>query len=443
MARSVDVDTFLDGLKFSGFHLRIVIIATLAMMVDGFDLQVLGWVLPNVSADFDVPRDQLTPALMSQQVGMLIGAYIVTPLGDRYGRRNLLLACIAAIVISSFATIFATSVFTLAACRLVTGIFASSMIAVLVSLTAEAAPKRMRSTLVTIVLAGSMLGALLGAAMQAWLIEPIGWRGAFWIATILPLIMLPIVYFGLPESLRFLATKYPDGEKTKALVRALQSPDDEPIVLRAPDAATKASGSPFSGGMTATTLLLWLAFICSFIYISAGVWKTTVFRDVVELPWKQVALTTAINTAAGGVGMLIVGVCIDRFGFRAVVPAFYLIAASATVIVGLTAPSVIMFVSLGVLGAFQHAAHAGLASLASAIYPTSSRATGVGWAYGAGRAASILGPLLGSTVLSYQHSASDYFTFLAGALALSGVCVFFLTTRISASIQRPAAAGAH
>lgn len=443
MTRSMDVDTFLDGLKFGGFHLRIVIIATLVMMVDGFDLQVLGWVLPNVSADFGAPRDQLTPALMSQQVGMLIGAYIVTPLGDRYGRRNLLLACISAIVLSSFATIFSTSVFMLATCRLITGIFASSTIAVLVSLTAEAAPKRMRSTLVTIVLAGSMLGALLGAAMQAWLIEPIGWRGAFWIATILPLIMLPIVYFGLPESLRFLASKYPDGEKTKALVRSLQAPGDEPIALRAPDATTKASASPFSGGMTATTLLLWLAFVCSFIYISAGVWKTTVFRDVIELPWKQVALTTAINTAAGGVGMLIVGVCIDRFGFRAVVPAFYLIAASATVIVGFTAPSIIMFASLGLLGAFQHAAHAGLASLASAIYPTSSRATGVGWAYGAGRAASILGPLLGSTVLSHQHSASDYFNFLAAALALSGVCVFLLTTRISASIQRPAAAGAH
>lgn len=446
MARAVDIDSFLDGLKFRGFHLRIVVIATLAMMVDGFDLQVLGWVLPSVSSDFGVDRAALTPALMSQQVGMLIGAYIVTPLGDRFGRRSLLLACLGAVVISSFCTIFTTSVFALATCRLVTGVFASSMIPLLVSLTAEAAPKRMRSTLVTIVLAGSMLGALLGAGMQAFLIEIIGWRGAFWIATLLPLAMLPIVYFGLPESLRFLAAKDPAGARTQALVRRLQSPADEPIVLKRPDAAEKASGwraGPFASGMTATTLLLWLAFMCSFIYISAGVWKTTVFRDIVELPWKQVALTTAINTAAGGVGMLIVGVCIDRFGFRAVVPAFFLIAASATVLVGLTAPSVLMFISLGLLGAFQHAAHAGLASLASVIYPTSSRATGVGWAYGAGRAASILGPLLGATVLSHQTGAADYFNFLAAALALAGVCVFVLTTRIPAHARRTAHAGAH
>lgn len=443
MARIMDTDAFLDGLKFGGFHLRIVIIATLAMMVDGFDLQVLGWVLPNVSADFGVDRTAaLTPALMSQQVGMLIGAYIVTPLGDRFGRRRLLLGCLAAVVASSFLTIFTTNVISLAACRLVTGIFASSMIAVLVSLTAEAAPKRMRSTLVTLVLAGAMPGALLGAAMQAFLIEPLGWRGAFWIATLLPLTMLPIVYFGLPESLRFLAAKDPTGAKTMALVRRLQPPGDEPIVLKSSEAKEKAAGAgPFAPGLAITTLLLWLAFICSFIYISAGVWKTTVFRDIVELPWRDVALTTAVNTAAGGVGMLIVGMCIDRFGFRAVVPAFYLVASIAAVGVGLTAPSTLMFVSLGTLGAFQHAAHAGLASLASAIYPTSSRATGIGWAYGAGRAASILGPLLGSTVLLYDHSAAGYFAFLAAALALAGLGVFILTTRTSA--QRPVGAAAH
>lgn len=432
MAGAVNVDTFLDGLKFGRFHVRIVIIATLAMMVDGFDLQVLNWVLPAVASDLGVERTALTPALMSQQVGMLIGAWLVTPLGDRYGRRPLLLACIGAVVISSFATIFTTSVIALAACRLVTGIFASSMIAVLISLTSEVAPKRIRSTLVTIVLSGSMFGAILGAGMQAFLIEEVGWRGAFWIATILPAIMLPIVFFGLPESLRFLAMRDPNGAKTQAILRQLQPAGAEPITLAPTEVKVKAKGlrlAVFSGGMGVATLLLWLAFVCSFVYISAGFWKTTVFRDIVALPWDQVALTTAINTAAGAVGMIAVGACIDRFGFRTVVPAFYLIAAVSAAAVGFTAPSTSMFVALALLGCFQHAAHAGVASLASSIYPTSMRATGVGWAYGAGRAASIMGPLLGASVLQYNHDAIDYFGFLAVPLALAGVCVFILTTR--------------
>jgi AAHS family 4-hydroxybenzoate transporter-like MFS transporter len=288
-----------------------------------------------------------------------------------------------------------------------------------------------------------MLGALLGAGMQAFLIEDVGWRGAFWIATLLPLMMLPIVYFGLPESLRFLATKDPTGAKTMALVRKLQSAGAEPVVLKPADPVEKPKGwrvGPFSAGMGATTLLLWLAFICSFIYISAGVWKTTVFRDVVELPWKDVAATTAINTAAGAVGMVAVGACIDRFGFRAVIPVFFVIAAAAAFMVGATAPGTAMFVGLALLGCFQHAAHAGVASLASAIYPTSMRATGVGWAYGAGRAASILGPLLGATVLEYQHSAIGYFSFLAIPLALAGVAVFVVTSRTQVKAQKGAVA---
>ncbi|MEJ0023523.1 MAG: MFS transporter [Alphaproteobacteria bacterium] len=199
MPAAVDIDTFLDGLKFNRVHLRIVIIATLIMMIDGFDLQVLAWVLPKVAEGFGVKSAALTPALMSQQVGMLMGAFLVTPLGDRIGRRGLLLVCIASVVISSFATIFANSIAMLTVCRLVTGIFASAMVSTLVSLTAEAAPRRIRNTLVTIVLAGSMPGAILGSLMQAFLLEEMNWQGAFWIATALPLIMLPFAYFGLPE----------------------------------------------------------------------------------------------------------------------------------------------------------------------------------------------------------------------------------------------------
>ncbi len=192
--------------------------------------------------------------------------------------------------------------------------------------------------------------------------------------------------------------------------------------------------------MTVTTLLLWLAFMCSFTYISGASWKTTVFRDVIGLPWAQVAATTALGTAGGAVGMLLIGVCIDRFGFRAVVPAFYFVAATATVVIGLTAPTMTMYVALAIMGAFQHGAHAGLVSLASAIYPTSSRATGVGWAYGAGRGASVFGPLLIAGALHRDLGVVAIFLILAAPLALTGACVFFLASR---PLAAPAQGHAH
>jgi AAHS family 4-hydroxybenzoate transporter-like MFS transporter len=258
------------------------------------------------------------------------------------------------------------------------------------------------------------------------------WQGAFWIATALPLTMLPFAYFGLPESLRFLAAKDPAGAETAALVRTLQPEGAEAVTIVAAAPAEKGKAPrtwPFGGGMTATTLLLWLAFMCSFTYISGASWKTTVFRDVIGLPWSQVAATTALGTAGGAVGMLIIGAAIDRFGFRAVVPTFYFIAAAATLVIGFTAPTMTMYVALAVMGAFQHGAHAGLVSLASAIYPTSSRATGVGWAYGAGRGASIFGPLLIAGALHRELGPVGIFCILAAPLALTGACVFFLASR--------------
>ena len=76
----------------------------------------------------------------------------------------------------------------------------------------------------------------------------------------------------------------------------------------------------------------------------------------------------------------------------------------------------------------QHAAHAGLASIASTLYPTRNRATGVGWAYGAGRAASIVGPWYGMLALHFHWGAIGYFFLLAAPLALAGAVIWMLLT---------------
>ncbi|QEH76750.1 aromatic acid/H+ symport family MFS transporter, partial [Sphingomonas sp. C8-2] len=114
---------------------------------------------------------------------------------DQIGRKRLLLLCLLAVSASCFVTIFVNSVLALAICRLVTGMFASAVIANMVALASELAPARRRSTMVTMVLAGSMPGAILGSAMQAFLLNQHGWHIAFWIGAGLPLLLLPVMLF--------------------------------------------------------------------------------------------------------------------------------------------------------------------------------------------------------------------------------------------------------
>lgn len=434
MARpTVDIDAFLDGVKFRPFHVRVMLIGALAMLVDGFDLGVLSWVLPKISDEFGVSRTALTWVLSMQQVGMVLGAFLIAPIADQIGRRTLLMLCLCGVAATCFVTIFTDSISALAVCRLLTGMFASSVIANMVALASELAPVRQRSTVVTVVLAGAMPGALLGSAMQAFLLEPYGWHVAFWIGTAMPLLLLPMIYFLLPESPKFLAARDPDDPRLQAIVVALMPEGEgEAVLLSRPAEREKRLSSLslvrelFRPGLALPTILLWLSFVSSFGFISAALWKTTVFHDMIGLNWNQVGMTTAIGTAFGAAGMLTIGLMIDRFGFKAIVPTYFIVAAGAAIGMGLFAPGWGMFAALAVNALAQHAAHAGLASIASTLYPTRNRATGVGWAYGAGRVASIVGPMYGALALQHHLGAIGYFFLLAAPLALAGMVIWLL-----------------
>lgn len=444
-AKPIDLDSYLDELKFGRFHIQVLLLGVVIMLVDGFEVGVIGLVLPILADDYGVSRVSLTWVLSAQQVGMVIGAYFIAPLADRFGRKPLALASLLWVGVSCFVTIQTTSLVTLAICRLITGIFASTLIANLVAWTSEMAPSRHRALMVTIVLTGSSAGALLGSAVQAFVLEPYGWRGAFWIGTVLPLALVPITWLYFQESPRFIAARNPQDSRLTSFARSMG--DEAVVLVAAPVAQTDAPRSGhvadlFRSGLAWPTLLLWLSFVLDFIFITAWFWKTTIFHDLIGLNWDQLALISSMEMIFGALGMLTIGLLVNRFGFRATIPSYFLIAAISIILMGLLAPAWGMFAVLAVKAAAQNAGHAGLALVASNLYPTRSRATGVGWAYGAGRIASIFGPPFGAIPLQYGWSAVAYFSLLAVPLALAAVIVFVLLSkhRVDAG---PAARMAH
>jgi MFS transporter, AAHS family, 4-hydroxybenzoate transporter len=428
--REMDVDSFVDGLKFNRFHVTIMTLCVLLTAIDGYELYVVGWVLPLLAKDFGVPNTAITSAMVAQQVGMVIGAFLTPPFADRFGRPRVLLVCYAGMMLSAIGILSAHAVTTFAAWRFVAGLCGTAMIPILVTLASENAPQRLRATMSAIAVSGTMLGALFGAIMQAVILEPYGWRGAFWIAAAMPAIMLPLVYFFLPDSLRALAARNPQDPAIPALVRRMQ-PGGADITIRARPRPQRSGSYTFVSdilgpGMRLKTLLMWAITISSFVFITAGVWKTTIFKDVIGLSWQTVAAVNATNTMAGAVGMLSIGFFIDRFGFKRVMVSTFLLAASGCALIGITAPGPLMFVAVAMMAMFQHGGQASVAALAAALYPPSHRATGVGWAYGAARVASIFAPLFGAFVLTEGFGPVGIFVMLAVPLASAGIFAFWL-----------------
>jgi AAHS family 4-hydroxybenzoate transporter-like MFS transporter len=428
--KPIEVDTFLDGLKLNRFHVIVLVLCTLLAAIDGYELYVVGWILPLLAEDFGVPREGIASAMIAQQVGMLIGAFLIPPLADRFSRPKVLLLCYAGMMLSALAILQTSSLAPFAVFRFLAGLCGTAMIPILVTLASETAPKHLRSTFSTITVSGTMLGALFGAGMQAFILEPYGWQGAFWIAALMPAIMLPLIWLFLPESLRSMMTRNPDDPKVPALVARMRPAGAAPITLKAEAGETggKTRGNIveiLGRGQLAKTLLMWAVAISSFVFITAGVWKSTIFKDVVGLNWQEVAAINATNTIAGFFGMLLIGGFIDKLGFRLVMPVTFGIAAVSAAMIGVLAPGYGMFVAVAVMAVFQHGGQAGVAAMAAALYPPKVRATGVGWAYGAGRVASIFAPMYGYIVTSGMGPVG-LFMLLAVPLASGAFFSFWL-----------------
>jgi len=267
--------------------------------------------------------------------------------------------------------------------------------------------------------------------MQGFILQPYGWRGAFWIAVALPAALLPVIHIFLPESLRARAARNPDDPGMEALAQRMLPAGAVPVRLTAMPRSERTAmaillSDILGPGQRTKTFLMWAIAISSFVFITAGVWKTTIFKNVIGLSWQQVALVNGTDTVAGFIGMLSIGFFIDRFGFKRVMVSTFFLAAIGAVLVGALAPSMVMMVAVALMAACQHGGQASIAALAAALYPARSRATGVGWAYGAGRVASIFAPLFGTFVLTEGFGPAGIFAMLGVPLVSAGIFTFLL-----------------
>jgi AAHS family 4-hydroxybenzoate transporter-like MFS transporter len=290
-----------------------------------------------------------------------------------------------------------------------------------------------------IMFCGFSVGAALGGLLAAALIPYFGWRSVFVIGGIAPLFLVPVLALRLPESVRFLALTGRADQEVAGLLRCIN-----PKIVFEPSTRfvvhePKLPGIPvlhlFRDGRTPVTLLLWVVFFMSLLdlYFLSN-WLPTVLNDL----GASVSASAAIGSMlqVGGVaGAFALGSIIDRFSFRALA-LVYFIAVFAVGAIGqlghsIALVSVAIFVAGFCIVGGQIAANA----LAATFYPTSVRATGVGWALGIGRVGSIVGPLVGGVLLTMKWSPASVFAAAAGAALCAALAAFSLSrlARLSGS----------
>jgi AAHS family 4-hydroxybenzoate transporter-like MFS transporter len=259
-------------------------------------------------------------------------------------------------------------------------------------------------------------------------------QAAFVVGGVLPLILCAVLYFALPESLRFLANRRPGDPQIPRLLKridpALAFDGSERFVIR--EEAVKAAKLPFialfQAGRWATTLLLWVGFHMAFIVSNLfGAWKTTVLHDFGELPFTRIALLMAVQSTAGIFGTLTSGFVMDRYGPTRVLPVYLAGAAIATAVVAfIDLWSGWLIVAFLAFGYFSNGGLSGINALASISYPSQIRATGISWAHGAGRAGAMIGPILGGAMIARDVGVPAVFLITAIPQMCAALAIFAL-----------------
>lgn len=450
--KTFDVSGFLDARRVGRTHVTIVALLLLTMMVDGYDIFLIGNVLPAITGDLGIDPAAFTIVFVVQQFGLLLGNLVVGPVADRYGRRVTLLGCLVVFGLLTLGAVSASSVGEFVVWRFVAGIFFSGVIPNAIALVSEIMPERIRATSVSITFAGYTLGsAVIGAPVLWWLV-PMGWEYAFVVGGVLPIVLAAALYFLLPESLRYLAGRDSRDPRIPALLRRvdpqLQFAGDEVFVMRS-EAVTRVEqtlleriGGLFRAGRWATTMLLWVGFHMAFIVSNLmGAWKNTVLAGG-GVPTDQIAWYMFVQGMAGVVGTLTAGFVMDRFGPTRVLPV-YLAGASlgiAAVAFADLAP-LAMTAAFVVAGYFSNGGLSGLNALASISYPSQIRATGVSWAHGAGRAGAMIGPILGGALIARETGVGTVFLVTAIPQLCAAVAVFGMW-RVQAARARAVRTGA-
>jgi AAHS family 4-hydroxybenzoate transporter-like MFS transporter len=263
------------------------------------------------------------------------------------------------------------------------------------------------------------------------LIPQFGWRSVFVVGGAAPLVLAPVLALRLPESVRFLALT----GRADAAVAALLAFVDAKAVFAAGTRFVvnepTLNGIPvqhlFRGGRTLATLLLWVVFFMSLldIYFLSN-WLPTVLNDL-GASISQAAVIGSMLQVGGVVGTFALGSIIDRFSFRALALVYFIAVFAVGAIGQLGHSAVFVTIAIFIAGFCIVGGQIAANALAAGYYPTSVRATGVGWALGVGRVGSIVGPLVGGVLLSLQWSAGEVFV----AAALAALCAALAALSLS------------
>ena len=421
--RALTVNDIIDERPLSSFQLMTILLCSLVLLLDGFDTQAMGFLVPPISDELGIPLSAFGTVLSAGLFGLMIGAMSAGPIADRWGRKWAIIVSALVFGFFSLLTAGADSIRELVTLRFLTGLGLGGAMPNVVALASEYAPKRLQPILVTSIFAGMGGGAVLASLVGGALIPIWGWRSVFYVGGILPIGLAMCLDQGVAG-----VRQVPDRQRCGSSPCFSDRPPNRTGIVgcaacshRAPWAGMAQSSERFavaqlfSDGRTTGTLLLWVPFFMNLLILYFILsWLPSLLRQA-GMP-VSAGITAVMAFSIGGIlGAFVQGPLMKAIGVFTTMVAEFVISLVLVVAASLIFENFPLLMTVTfILGISVQGAQAGLNVLSAMYYPTVIRSTGVGWALGIGRIGSIVGPMIGGVMLSMEWTPQQIF--MAGAV---------------------------
>lgn len=437
----INVTRMIDEGPISMLLIRVAILcATIAFLV-GLDTSSINVAAPLIAEKLRLPHARLGPIFSAALLGSLLGALSFGTLADRFGRKRMLMAAVLIVGVFTLATAEADSFWRLLLTRFLAGIGLGGATPCFITLASEYAPKARRPTVTSLLWTAFPLGVIAGSFLNAYLLSNFGWQSIFLVGGVFPLVILLVLAIWLPESVRFLLAKNRDVAHVRRIVsRIVPSVTASTRIIADEE---KMVGTPgrnlFSYGRAPETLVLWIS--CFSVFgtgLGVFFWSPTLMHDH-GISLGRASTILGLSGIGALTGSAVAGRLIGRFGTTVVLAPAFLVGALATAALGYAAASPVtmtfdLFVTSTLIAGVGCS---GVLAVASGLYPTAMRSTGLGWATSMGRLGELMSPLLTGMLMSVGWNLTQVFLMTALVLAFGAICILCLAWYAGSQVVQP------
>ena len=389
-----------------------VAICFLIAVIEGLDIQAAGIAAAGIREDFGLDKSQLGVFFSAGILGLLPGALVGGRVADRIGRKKVLICSTAVFALFTLFTAWVNSFHSLLAVRFLAGAGLGAAMPILITLASEAVTPQNRGRAVGLMYCGMPVGAAI-LSLVATTEFGANWKNVFYLGGLLPIIVIPLMMWLLPESKEYLKAKELAANTSAA------------------EAAPQGSFKDlFNTENRMRTFCIWVSYFFTLmvVYIMLS-WLPSLFTEL-GFTRKDGATAQFYFMVSATIGTIILGMLTDRWK-----KAYVIVLMYGGILAGLFALNgagslTQMYMASALVGAFVIGCQGVLYAFGGIVYPTEVRGTGVGVGSAVGRIGAMLGPAIAGQLLAAGFGAAGVISAAIPCIIISAIFMLLLVRRV-------------